>query len=454
MAGTQDDMEMSTSNTGKTSVHKKTKKSSKTGNVIPRSETTPRNASGAERPTTEKPTVDEPAVNKPPEAAKPAEESELSKFGSMLTNSMLSLQETMSKQFEQLQSTIEKTWSIDEHELLGSSDEEDGSVMSENGAKNDYVRKRRDEPRPKRRRDISPSELSDSTDDGKRNTNSSSSKTDDNECEVLTAIAQRLTKTEPTDTTVNEQLAKLVNELMFKSKRPDESKLKENGEKILRPQNCESLVVTKVDELIWNRLRPNTRSFDSRVQTVQSMLIKGVIEITKMLNSMLEMKTKTNVDKTSSSDEGNVEASTKIDKLIDKGMSAIEMLSHANYELNMRRRECIKPDLNEDYQTSLFSSSVPVNSFLFGGDTSKRLEDIDKTNRAVKKAMGKSNGQSSRKNKTFNKQYGRSRGYGGSNNYKYSRNSHSSSYSSSRRPFLGKRSYNQQEKKGKDRQKQ
>lgn len=452
MAGTQDDMEMLTSNTGKTSAHKKTKKAAKNGNVIPRSETTPRNASGAERPTTEKPTADEQAVSKPPEAAKPAEESELSKFGSMLTSSMLSLQETMCKQFEKLQGTIEKTWSIDEHELLGSSDEEDGSGMSENGAKNDY-RKRRGEPTPKRRRDISPSELSDSTEDGK-STNPLSSKTDDNECEVLTAIAQRLTKTEPTDTTVNEQLAKLVNELMFKSKRPDESKLKEDGEKILRPQNCESLVVTKVDELIWNRLRPNTRSFDSRVQTVQSMLIKGVIEITKMLNSMLEMKTKTNVDKTSSSDEGNVEASPKIDKLIDKGMSAIEMLSHANYELNMRRRECIKPDLNEDYQTSLFSSSVPVNNFPFGGDTSKRLEDIDKTNRAVKKAMGKSNGQSSRKTKAFNKQYGRSRGYSGSHNYKYSRNSHGSSYSSSRRPFLGKRSYNQQEKKGKDRQKQ
>ena len=67
-------------------------------------------------------------------------------------------------------------------------------------------------------------------------------------------------------------------------------------------------------------------------------------------------------------------------------MEAIETMSFANYEINARRRECIKPDLNEDY-TSLFSASVPINQFLFGGDTSKRLEDIEKTNKVVRKAM-------------------------------------------------------------------
>ena len=30
---------------------------------------------------------------------------------------------------------------------------------------------------------------------------------------------------------------------------------------------------------------------------------------------------------------------------------------------------------------SLFSPSVPINQFLFGGDTSKRLEEIEKTNK-------------------------------------------------------------------------
>ena len=61
-------------------------------------------------------------------------------------------------------------------------------------------------------------------------------------------------------------------------------------------------------------------------------------------------------------------------------------MSFASYEFNARPRECIKPDLNEDYM-SLFFSSVPINQFLFGGDTSKRLEEIEKTNKVVGKAI-------------------------------------------------------------------
>ena len=38
----------------------------------------------------------------------------------------------------------------------------------------------------------------------------------------------------------------------------------------------------------------------------------------------------------------------EIDTLINDGMKAIETMSFASYEVNARRRECIKPDLNED----------------------------------------------------------------------------------------------------------
>ena len=414
----------------KSSSKKKAKKLPQGGNEVPRSEGT----SGVENTTSNGLSGNAPENDT-------TQQSELSTFGSMLTNSMLTLQTTLTQQFEKLQNTIERTWSTEENNLLASSEGEYRSESdNENGAKTND-RALCDKPRSKRQRDASPSQISVLSDDVTE-TAAKRSKSLDKKCDVLDAIAQRLTKTEPTDVAVNEQLATLVNGLMFKLKKPEESKLKEEGEKILRPQNCESLVVTKVDELIWNRLRPNTRSFDSRVQTAQGMLIKGVIEVTKMLNEMLDLKSKANDESVNDS----IDYESKLNQLIDKGMSAIEMLSYANFEINMRRRECIKPDLNEDYQTSLFSSSVPVNNFLFGGDTSKRLEDIDKTNRAVKKAMVKPHGQSSRK-RFPSKQYGRSRGYRG-NDYKYSRSSHSANVSSSRKPFLGKRLYNQQEKKG------
>ena len=75
---------------------------------------------------------------------------------------------------------------------------------------------------------------------------------------------------------------------MFEAKKPDEAKIKEEAHKIVRPGPCESLVVTKVDELIWNHLHLTTRSFDARVQTARGALVKGGIEITKMLDGILD----------------------------------------------------------------------------------------------------------------------------------------------------------------------
>ena len=75
---------------------------------------------------------------------------------------------------------------------------------------------------------------------------------------------------------------------MFEAKKLDEAKIKEEAHRILRPEPRESPVVTKVDELIWNHLHLTTRSFDARVQTARGALVKGVIEITKMLDGILD----------------------------------------------------------------------------------------------------------------------------------------------------------------------
>ena len=56
---------------------------------------------------------------------------------------------------------------------------------------------------------------------------------------------------------------------------------------------------------------------------------------------------------------------------------AIALIGAANFELNMRRREQIKPELNEDYK-NLCLSSVPFTDSLFGNvsDLSKQLKDL------------------------------------------------------------------------------
>ena len=76
-------------------------------------------------------------------------------------------------------------------------------------------------------------------------------------------------KQEKVDPGVDEQLANMINQLMFKKEKPDEEKLKEKLSHIIRPAYCDSLVTTKVDELIWQMLRPQTQSSHSKKAFLQ-----------------------------------------------------------------------------------------------------------------------------------------------------------------------------------------
>lgn len=146
-----------------------------------------------------------------------------------------------------------------------------------------------------------------------------------------------------------------------------------------------------------------------------------------MLDKVLSLKDKL-PDLTKSPGHNSDALQKELDTFISDGMEAIETISFANYEINARRRECIKPDLNDDYM-SLFSASVPINQFLFGGDTSKRLEDIEKTNKVVRKAMIQQS------------PYSRHRNYksGGLNKFRgRSQRPHSQRQSYPQRPFFWK----------------
>ena len=93
---------------------------------------------------------------------------------------------------------------------------------------------------------------------------------------VRNSIAEKMQMQEKVDSGINKQLAKMINQLMFKREKPDEEKLKEKLSHITRPANCDSLVTTKVDELIWQRLKPQTWSFNSRAQVAQTCITKSI----------------------------------------------------------------------------------------------------------------------------------------------------------------------------------
>ena len=77
-----------------------------------------------------------------------------------------------------------------------------------------------------------------------------------------------------------------------------------------------------------------------------------------MLDKALNLTAKL-PDMTKSSGHGIDATQKDLDILINDGMDSIETMLFANCEINDRHRECMKPDLNEDYihVTLLFVSS-------------------------------------------------------------------------------------------------
>lgn len=169
------------------------------------------------------------------------------------------------------------------------------------------------------------------------------------------------------------------------------------------PENCECLASTKVNHLIWDKLKPDTRSADIKLQRVQSNLVKGLIPVVSIVEKLVQARDKIPKD------------ALDAPELIRVATDAIALIGAANFKLNMRCRDNIKPELNEDYK-HLCSSSVPFSEFLFGNDAdlSKQLKDLAEATKVSKKLnpkaeSHKSNGYRGYKN-------AKSKGFG----YKYS----------------------------------
>ena len=59
-------------------------------------------------------------------------------------------------------------------------------------------------------------------------------------------------------------------------------------------------------------------------------------------------------------------------------------MAHSVYELNLCRRELIRPDLNDQYR-QLCNSQTPISKLLFGDDLLKVVKDITESNKVSQK---------------------------------------------------------------------
>jgi hypothetical protein len=61
--------------------------------------------------------------------------------------------------------------------------------------------------------------------------------------------------------------------------------------------------------------------------------------------------------------------------VLNSCLDGITLAMTANYELNQRRRDAIRPQFKPEFAKGLCSTTSPADEFLFGRDTAKRVKE-------------------------------------------------------------------------------
>ena len=181
----------------------------------------------------------------------------------------------------------------------------------------------------------SPGDISSQVNDLLQSTESSKNCSKANEDEVL---GEKLYESEGTvSDPINAKLASLVDEMVKTSLSGEQ--IKEKHEKYNRPENCENLINTRVNPEIWTKVRSNTRSRDLKMQKLETSLLKSMIPIVKMSDMLLELKS------------NSKSASLKyVSEFLQLSLDSLALMGHSINEVNIKRREPITPDLNDQFK--------------------------------------------------------------------------------------------------------
>ena len=146
-----------------------------------------------------------------------------------------------------------------------------------------------------------------------------------------------------------------------------QQKLKDKKENFLRPDNIDSLVVTKCNEEIWSLntgKMPHITSNDIKLQSAQNTYIKATSPIILLAHSLVSAR------------ENPVECKIDTEKALQECMDALMLQAAAQSQLDNFRRDQLKAILPNDLR-SLAADPNDGSKLLFGDNLDKRIQDIN-----------------------------------------------------------------------------
>ena len=138
-------------------------------------------------------------------------------------------------------------------------------------------------------------------------------------------------------------------------------RLTQDQAKAIAKRHNVQLRLPKCEPSIWNEIPGKARVTDIKFQSTQAALLGSINCKLEATNSLLSA----NVSK----------------DVLNSCLDGITLAMTANYELNQRRRDAIRPQFKAEFAKGLCSTTSPADEFLFGGDTTKRVKEMAEFNK-------------------------------------------------------------------------
>ena len=205
----------------------------------------------------------------------------------------------------------------------------------------------------------------------------------------LEQLAAQLEQPEICGPKIEEHLVAIVNYVTRNEQARQEMFNKMDA--IPRPVNCANLIETRVNKLIWDRITPATRDMDSGLQKIQRSVIKTLTTVSNVVTALTKMTIQ--IEECNEKDKCIcTPIAAELDQMVDATTETVYLLGYANYEMNMKRRELLKPDLSYDYAQLCKPSNAPTD-MLLGDDPESKIKTNTETNQQGSKVAKRRNGR-------------------------------------------------------------